>query len=630
MRKEEKQQYVYTRENLRLLFKMNIEKFPLKVKKGLVDVEFNHDTSWVKDVYLKNKNNLDDIALFFRGTKISYRELFINASKYANSFAKLGIKEKTEVPIYMSNSPEFIYVIMGLNLLGAKANVFGEFDKDYIKEIIEDCDSEYLVCTSDKYEYIKDLNSKKVIMFDLANSLKHNPYEEIDICDFTKKTNYYKNENILDIDDFLVDDYKDIEEYNVGDLATEFLVTYSSGSTNSSRPKAIIHCNRSLITMGRFQDRDLSSLPPTKGLIGEMIIPNHSNTSIITSMSDVLYKGCTVAIEPVYDRDFLLNSLAINKPNFIAVPRQMLVHALKMMYKNPFYQNFKMPYMMMLTSVGEPTSKGEEKFINKMLKKANCGCDKLPKPLSPVTVSIGGGDCERGGMFFTPYRALQDLNPKYKLIKGRCGLKKYAMVQVKVVDKDGKELKPNQVGYLLAKTPTMMKGYKNNPQANKAFYTKDSNGETWSFCNVYAKIDNFQTIEILERIGKEIKLEDGTLYPLYKIGMEVEKDTKHILSYEVVNIDNEIVIHVEFQPDAHNNPTKVLSSIQARILKYCGEEIANKVMYRIRTFEEGFKGTHCEKRDYNALVDEGITEKCVKGVDGEIKPVLKQKTLVLK
>ena len=37
----------------------------------------------------------------------------------------------------------------------------------------------------------------------------------------------------------------------------------------------------------------------------------------------------------------------------------------KKIYSDKRFTNFKMPYMMMLTSVGEPTSKGEEKFINK-------------------------------------------------------------------------------------------------------------------------------------------------------------------------------------------------------------------------------------------------------------------------
>lgn len=648
MDKENIQNYIYTKKKFKEMFNINIDEFSNKVKKGLIDVEINHNTSWVRDLYKKNVNNLDDQALFYRGTKVTYRELFANAEKYANIFSRMGVDETSEVPMCMSNCPEFIYSIMGLNLLGAKINSFGEFDTNYITEIINDCNSNFLICTDDRYSSISSsINNSKtnnIVMFSLTDSLKNgiDPYLELDKAyyDFQNKVLSYQqsNEFIINKEQFLnkydIKKRKTVMDYNIGNLDTEFLVTYSSGSTNSHRPKAIVHSNRSLITMGRFHDRDLSELPPTKGLIGEMTIPNFSNTSIITSMSDVLYKGCVVAIEPIYNREFLLISLAINKPNFIAVPRNMIVDAAKKIYSDERFKNFKMPYMMMLTSVGEPTSKGEEKFINKMLRKSKAGVDKLPMPLSPVTLSIGGGDCERGGMFFTPYRLLQDLNPKFSLTGSRCGLKRYAMVQLKIVDNEGKQLPPNTFGRLLVKTPTMMKYYKNNKEATEQFFIKDFNGDIWTDCNVYATLDKNETIEILERIGKEIILSNGQKLPLFCIGKEIEKDTKHILSYEVVNLDNDVVIHLEFQPGTKNNPKTILNGIRKRIENKYGAELAEKLIYRIRDFEEGFVGTCCEKRDYISLYNEGITENCIKVIDENneihLVPVIEQKKLIKK
>ena len=194
------------------------------------------------------------------------------------------------------------------------------------------------------------------------------------------------------------------------------------------------------------------------------------------------------------------------------------------------------------------------------------------------------------------------------------------MVQLSVLDKNNNHLPAGSIGRLVVKTPTVMKGYKNNEKANREFFIKDSTGDIWTDCNVYASLDKYGTVEILERIGKEITLDDFSVLggmskvPLFCIGKEVERDTKHILSYEVVNIDNEIVIHIELQPGVKHNIPKILDGIQTRILKryYLGPEIVDKISYRIRSFEEGFVGNSCEKRDYNALVREGITEKCVK------------------
>lgn len=635
-----------TEKKLKELFGIDFNRYSKKIQKGLTDVEVNHNRSWVVDLYEKNKNNLDTVALFYRGTKITYRDLFQNVEKYASALARKGVKKGSEVPMCMSPCPEFIYTIMAINLLGAKINCFGSFDKDYVTEIINGCDVDFIICTDDQYEKIKNSidNSKinQIVMYSLTDSLINgeDPYIEIDkeYYDFKNRVFDYQqqNPNISSKQELLnlsEEEPKKISQYDKGNIDDEFLITYSSGSTNHKRPKAIVHRNRSLVTIGRFQDPDLSGLPEMKGLIGEMIIPTHSNTSIISSMSDVLYKGCTVALEPIYNPDFLLCSLAINKPNYISVSRNMIVNACKKIYSDERFKKFKMPYMMMLTAVGEPTSIGEEKFINKVMRDAKCGTAKLPFPIAPVPLSIGGGDCERGGMFFTPYRSLQDLNPKYSLNKGRCGLKVYGMVQLAILDKKGNKLANGQVGRLVAKTPTTMKYYKNNPKATNEFYIRDASGELWTDCNVYAVIEKYGTLEVLERIGKEIILEDGSKLPLYCIGKEVEKDTKHILSYEVVNVDNEIVIHVEFQPGRKNNVEKILMGIKQRVFKKYGIEVVDKIKcFRIRSFDEGFPYNASGKRSYQALLEEGISEKCIdveyrNGIP-TIIPVEKEKILV--
>ncbi len=643
---EEKINHLFAEKKLKALFGIDFSKYPKKIQKGLEDVEVNHNRSWIVDLYEKNKNNLDTVALFYRGTKITYRELFKQVELFASAFEKKGVKKGSEVPMCMSPCPEFIYTIMAINLLGAKINCFGSFDKDYITEIINGCNCNFIICTDDQYEKIKDSidNSKveQIVMYSLTDSLINgeDPYIEIDkdFYDFKNKVSDFKEQNskviskqeLLSLSD---QKPKNIFQYDKGNIDDEFLITYSSGSTNHKRPKAIVHRNRSLVTIGRFQDPDLSGLPEMKGLIGEMIIPTHSNTSIISSMSDILYKGCTVALEPIYNPDFLLYSLAINKPNYVSISRNMIVNACKKIYSDERFKNFKMPYMMMLTAVGEPTSVGEEKFINKVMRKAKCGTGKLPFPISPVPLSIGGGDCERGGMFFTPYRSLQDLNPKYSLNKGRCGLKVYGMVQLAVLDEKGNKLPYGQVGRLVAKTPTAMKCYKDNPVATDNFYIKDANGELWTDCNVYAVIEKHGTLEVLERIGKEIILNNNTKLPLFCIGKEVEKDTKHILSYEVVNVDNEIVIHLEFQPGRKNNVEKILMGIKQRIYKKYGYEVASKIKYfRIRNFKEGFPYNASGKRSYQALLEEGISEKCVNveyqnGIP-TIIPIEKEKILV--
>lgn len=70
---------------------------------------------------------------------------------------RLMVLKGDEIPICMANTPEFIYLLGGISLIGAKANIFGEgFDKDYITEIINGCNSDILFATDDKYSVIDD------------------------------------------------------------------------------------------------------------------------------------------------------------------------------------------------------------------------------------------------------------------------------------------------------------------------------------------------------------------------------------------------------------------------------------------------------------------------------------------
>lgn len=611
---------VNTAEILKNMFGIDITELSPRAQMGLDDVENNHNWCWARDLYEKNKGNLNSNALYYRGIEITFDEMFKHAEEYASRFRSMGIKEGSEVPICMSYCPEFVYSILALNMLGAKANIFGNFNPEYVTEIINGCDSPFMICTDDKYEMIKSSidNSgiNNILMVSLADSLKNgiNPYSSLDneFLDFKNRVSEYKNFDsriisIPEFEDIGIDSEVHIED-TYFDLDTEFLVTYTSGSTNANRPKAIIHCNRSLVIMGRIQDPDVSGLPATPNYVGLALIPNHSNTGLITSLSDTLYKRCTAALEPIYDPEHLLNSFYINRPNFVVAPRNMLVSTFKKIHELlKSGKKINLDFLSILVSVGEATSLGEEKFINKVMRKVKCGHEKFK---ITVPLSVGGGDCERGGIFVSLFRRLHDFDPLYSSRKKRYGLKPYPMVQVAVLDENGNHLPNGSVGRLVVKTPTIMKCYKGNPEATEKLYIRDSDGNMWTDCNVYASVDKYGTVEMFERIGKELILDDGTKLPLFYIGKEVECDTKHILSYEVVNVDNTIVIHVEFMPGVKNDAKKILAAIEDRIYLKFGPLVASKIVYRVRN---GFPSTACEKRNYTKLREEGI-QNCVKPI----------------
>ena len=106
----------------------------------LQELEKNSNHSWYQELYNRNKDNLDDVALIYRGNDITYGEMFNKIKEYAKSMKTMGLDSSSEIPVCMSNCPEIIYVLGAASMIGASVNIFGSsFPEDYILEIINNC-----------------------------------------------------------------------------------------------------------------------------------------------------------------------------------------------------------------------------------------------------------------------------------------------------------------------------------------------------------------------------------------------------------------------------------------------------------------------------------------------------------
>ena len=72
------------------------------------------------------------------------------------------------------------------------------------------------------------------------------------------------------------------------------------------------------------------------------------------------------------------------------------------------------------------------------------------------------------------------------------------------------------------------------------------------------------------------------------------------------------IAHIEFQPEKRQSDKNTLVSATQRCEKFLGEEITDKLLFRVHSFEESFPLTGCGKRNNKALIAEGITDKCIK------------------
>lgn len=619
-------------------FKLNKEKSNRivktnnKVEEALKEIEEKRNYAWDLEIETRNKSNLNKEALFYRGKVITFGELFEKRDCVAKALKQAGVKKGDAIAICMSNTPEFIYSLMAISEVGAEATIFGEgFDKEYIEEILKGCTDKVFFATDKKYEEIKDiLKSKQFnhkVISSLTDSLPNgiDPYYELDrdFYDFSNKVPSLKREdrNIKSFKEFVNfgKDYSGPIREAVT-LDDDFLRSFTSGSTRKGLPKQIVHPHRSLITMARFHDADLSGLPAMNNVRMLAHIPTYSNTDVITSISDPLSQGCSVALEPIYDIRFHNRSLVINKPNAIPSTTSFLIHSAKTFEKE--FPNEKMEQAYIVIAVGEPTSKGEERLINKWLKNVKAGTKRVPFPLSPVTLSLGGGDCEHGGIYFTLFHALRQ---KVTFSKETYGLTPFKCVEEVILDKNGNHITDGGVGRLAAIGPTIMKRYDGNEEATNKFFIKDVNGKVYGDTKAWASKNKKGNTIMHGRMGSEFHLSTGEEIAPYVISESVQEDYLNVLSCEVINTKTEEgvetpVVHIELQPDAKDIMSVVLMNAKEKLDSLLPRELSDKVVFRFHSNEDEFQITGSGKRSLNALEEEGLTEKCFKPerIDGEI------------
>lgn len=603
------------------------KKLSKKVELALEELEKNHNTSWAVEMYKRNKGNLDNIALYYRGNKINYGSLFDISYKYAKALKQIGYNKEDEIPICISNIPEFVYMMLGASFIGAKINVVGDwFNHDYLKSILNKTNSKYIFVSNDNYEYIKDAidesNIEKIVMFSLTDSLmkdkdgnKINPYLdlELDKSKFINNINELKkngSKEIFNNIEFLnlADKYdgKVIEKVSLDDA---FAITYTSGTTDPGCPKGCIHSNRSYITLSRFKEQDVSGMPSMRNMSVLAHIPTYTHMELSCAISDTLYEKCTLCLEPFYDKDFFLHSLLINKPNFVPASTGFWGKLCKELNYNEKYKNIDLPFLMIPTVTGEGCSKGEEKFFNYTSRQHKFGTEKLPFPLAPVTFSIGGGTTESSGIFVTLFKSLQEKRLKYVLNKEGLGLTPHKFVDLEVLNENGEYCKVGEPGLLVANSPCNMLSY-TDESLNRKIEVIDAYGKKWLNLGTYSyKSDNYGRVKMKGRLDSNIYTSEGIKIPYYLIEDVIGSDTKNIMSTTLVRInDDNYVCHIELSPEKKSSYENIINGIMQRLANNIPDEILKLLYIKIR---ESFYLAPSGKRDSSALVNEGITNDCI-------------------
>lgn len=404
------------------------------------------------------------VAIVFGAKKVTYHQLREITKKVAQALYRLGIREKDKVGLWLHNCPEFVYAyfaILRLNAIVVPINSM--FKREEAKFVIEDSGAKILVCSIDK------LDESEVILSRLE-TLRY--LVCVSSCDKT---------NILSFSEFIQEGSPLKERFSIEpDSVAEIL--YTSGTTG--RPKGACLTHRNLIS--NVKD-SCSAIIVTKRDCFLCILPLfHSFASTVCMLLPISTGAKIVIMRTIRPFKRVIRAILKNRVTiFVGIPSIYNILAeTKFSWLQLFLSYFLNPIRVCISGAAALSKETIKKFET-----------KFRKPLLE-------------GYGLTEASPVVSLNPlKGKRKPGSVGIA-FPSLEVKIIDKQGESLSRDEIGQLLVRGPSIMRGYYNLEDQ-----TKVSLKDGWLYTGDLAKIDKEGYIYIMGRIKDMINVRGLNVYP---------------------------------------------------------------------------------------------------------------------
>ena len=138
-------------------------------------------TIW-ENIYNRNHDYPDDIALQYYGRKITYGKMFDNVEVVKRAFVSAGVKRGDNIAFLMLSCPELLYAFLALNQLGACANMINPtFSAEQMRDRINDTEAEIILILDQLYTTALPQSYTKSVQSGLSLCLWRTP------CRFPQK-----------------------------------------------------------------------------------------------------------------------------------------------------------------------------------------------------------------------------------------------------------------------------------------------------------------------------------------------------------------------------------------------------------------------------------------------------------
>ncbi|XP_063828963.1 uncharacterized protein LOC135078296 [Ostrinia nubilalis] len=409
-------------------------------------------------------------ALANRG--YTYEQMYKLTQKFgANLRKKFNIDDGDTVALISPNSPEYPIVTYGVLAAGGIVTTLNPVYTPYeIQRQIELSDVKLVVADADLVSSVKEALrlakiDLKIISIDINKPLPEGTisYKEL-------------------VDDQYVD-LSILKEVNRKPHDVAFL-PYSSGTTGL--PKGTELTNMNLVANCEQQNTELRQHSHTSESYQDSllaILPMFHSYGLSLVMLHKLSVGLKLVTLPKFQPDTFLKAMLQYQINmlFLAPPMVLFLGSNEMVTKKHFES------VHTVTSGAAPLPSTD---IENLFKKAEREINF----------------CQGYGM--TEASPLVTLNTKGNKNYDAVG---YAIpnVKLRVVDGNMNNLGPGETGELVIKGPNIMKGYKNNPEANSEVFLEDG----WFRSGDIANIDETGMVYVTDRLKELIKVKGFQVPP---------------------------------------------------------------------------------------------------------------------
>lgn len=527
------------------------------------------------------KSYPDGKALYYYGTRFTYKEFLNKVDRCADAFYSLGIRSGEIVSFLSVATPESIFAMYGLNKIGAISNFIDpRMDAQRILDTINLAQSNVLVSLNialHKVESIYDkLALKNIIVQSATDSLS--PLKKIGYKLKEFSPLIPKWDKLILWEDFISESISGVAKkssFLKDDLA---MITYTGGTTG--HPKGVMLTNRGLNAMAEsFRLSGVDHDPGDKFL---NIMPIFASYGVGCGLHMPLAMKFENILIPDFGVDRIAKLVKKYKPNaMMAVPS--------------FYDRLMSEKIM-------------KKADLSMLKTTGCGGDTMNPGLEErfnTFLKQHGGKyplSQGYGMSETSSASAACFSNVYK--DKSAGIPLLAAT-VGIFDTEtGEELGYNQEGEICVTGDLMMKGYFNDEEETKSVMKKHADGNIWIHSGDLGYLDEDGFLFINGRIKRMIIRFDGhKIYPAILEGVLSQYEKTTLCAVVGIKDPNhnqgELPVGIVKLDNTYTDEEKF--SIRREILKMCHDVCEERGRAADIIFVDEIPYTPMGKIDYKKL-----------------------------